>query len=407
VSAVRLAGFTIYAAVGAVPAAFAVYNLALAVAAFFHRPPSARRTPTKRLAVLVPAHDEAELIARCVRSLQAQTYPHELYDVTVIADNCTDDTAALAEAAGAEVLVRDEPDKRGKGQALRWAIERVLAREPAPDAIVVVDADSVATPEFLERLGRPLEEGAGAVQGESLMIDDGTPASSLRAAAFLLVNRVRPSGRAALGLPSHLGGNGMLFARELLLAHPWEAFSSTEDIEYAAKLRAAGVRPAFAAGAVVESPTAPTAEAATHQQLRWEGGKVHVARTHVPGLLVDAVRRHRPSLVDAAVELAVPPLGLLAAAAIAGTVVGIVVYLVATIPFWPLVPWLVALAAIPAYVLIGLVAAHAPRSAYLALLRAPGFVARKALGVHRLLSFRADTWVRTERARDDAGTGRK
>jgi cellulose synthase/poly-beta-1,6-N-acetylglucosamine synthase-like glycosyltransferase len=406
-SAVRLAGFTTYAAVGAVPAAFAVYNFTLAVAALFHRPPGSRRTPTKRLAVLVPAHDEAELIARCVRSLQAQTYPDELFDVVVIADNCTDDTAAIAETAGAEVLVRDEPDARGKGQALRWAIERVLPRSPAPDAVVVVDADSIATPEFLERLGRPLEDGAVAVQGESLLIDDGTPASSLRSAAFLLVNRVRPSGRAVLGLPSHLGGNGMLFARELLLAHPWDAFSSTEDIEYAVKLRAAGVRPAFAAGAIVDSPTAPTAEAATHQQLRWEGGKVHVARTHVPGLVADALRRRNASLLDAAVELAVPPLGLLAAAATAGTVVGIVVYVVMTIPFWPLVPWLVALAAIPAYVLVGLVAAHAPRSAYRALLQAPVFVARKALRAHRLLSFRADTWVRTDRAREDGETGRK
>src|SRR5207244_1957352 len=102
------------------------------------------------------------------------------------------------------------------------------------------------------------------------------------------------------------------------------AFTSTEDIEYAVKLRAAGIRPAFAAGAIVDSPTAPTAEAATQQQLRWEGGKVHVARTQIPRLVAAAVRTGRLSLLDAAVELAVPPLGLLAAAAIAGTVAGVV-----------------------------------------------------------------------------------
>jgi 1,2-diacylglycerol 3-beta-glucosyltransferase len=395
----------VYASVGAVPAAFAVYNLTLAGAAFFHRPVPSRGTPTRRIAVLVPAHDEAALISRCVGSLAQQTYPSELYDVIVIADNCTDATASVAQAAGAEVLVRNEPDERGKGRALRWAIERVIDREPRPDAIAVVDADSIAAATFLERLERPFEAGAPAVQGESLLIDEGTPASSLRSAAFLLVNRVRPSGRAALGLPSQLGGNGMLFAREVLKAHPWDAFSSTEDIEYAVKLRGAGIRPAFAAGAVVESPTAPSGEAATHQQLRWEGGKVHVARTHIPRLVGAAVRGRSLSLLDAALELAVPPLGLLAAGGVAGAVAGGVLVLLDVVPAWALLPWLVAIAAIPLYVLVGLIAARAPRSAYRAMLGAPRFVVKKALNAHRLLTFRADTWVRTERAGDDGPSG--
>jgi 1,2-diacylglycerol 3-beta-glucosyltransferase len=394
----------VLAVLGSIVAAFALYQVVLAVAALLgrarRRRPGAPAGPRPRVLVLVPAHDEAALIARCVSSLRAQAYPADLFDVVVIADNCTDDTAAVAGAAGADVLVRNEPDARGKGQALRWAIERVVARDPAPDAIAVVDADSIAVPEFLERLTRPLADGAQAVQGESLLIDDGSPASSLRSAAFLLVNRVRPSGRAVLGLPSQLGGNGMLFTRELLLAHPWDAFSSTEDIEYAVKLRAAGVRPAFAAGAVVDSPTAPSAEAASHQQLRWEGGKVHVARTHVPQLLAAAVRTRRLSLLDAAIELMVPPLGLLMAAAVAGALLAAVLVLFGLVPFWPLLIWLVAVVAIPAYVLIGFVAARAPRSAYRALLRAPVFVLRKALRAHRLLTFRGDTWVRTERAPD-------
>jgi cellulose synthase/poly-beta-1,6-N-acetylglucosamine synthase-like glycosyltransferase len=397
-SAAEIAAVMAYSLVGGVAASLGLYNCVLAVAAFFHRPSRLQRTPSHRLAVLVPAHDEAALIARCVASLQAQTYPSELYDVTVIADNCSDDTAAIAEAAGAQVLVRDEPAERGKGRALRWAIDRVVARSVPPDAVVVVDADSVAVPEFLERLSRPLEVGAAAVQGESLLTDDGSPASSLRAAAFLLINRVRPSGRAVLGLPSNLGGNGMCFTREVLLAHPWDAFTSTEDIEYAVKLRAAGIEPAFASGAILHSPTAPNAEAADQQQLRWEGGKAHVARTQVPRLLAAAVRSCRPSLLDVVIELAFPPLGLLAAIAIAGAAAGASALLLVGAPLWALYPWLIAIAAILFYVLVGLAAARAPRSAYRALLRSPLFVLRKALRAHRLFTFRADTWVRTERA---------
>jgi 1,2-diacylglycerol 3-beta-glucosyltransferase len=388
-------------AVGTVVVAFCLYQLIVVIAALLYRAPGAGDDATplqRRLVVVVPAHDEAMLIARCVQSLETQTYPSNLYDVVVVADNCTDDTAQIARAAGADVLVRTAPGARGKGHALRWAFERVLARSPAPDAVVVVDADSVADPELLENLVRPFERGAQAVQGESLLFDDGSPAATLRAAAFLLVNSARPAGRTVLGLPQHLAGNGMLFGAELLRAHPWDAFTSAEDAEYSITLRMAGVRPAFAGGAVVESPAAPNPEAAGRQQLRWEGGKLHLARANVVKLLSAAWRRRDPSLVVTALELALLPLGLLTAVAVIGAAVGAVLAAAGIIGAWAVVPWLVAVAAIPAYVLVGLRAARAPASAYRALARAPMFVLTKILRLSRLFTFGADTWVRTERA---------
>src|SRR5436190_4535960 len=99
----------LFAAFGALGAAFALYYVVVAVASFFYKeypPRTGAVAPRKRIAVLVPAHDEAALIARCVRSLEAQTYPSHLYDVIVVADNCTDATASIAMSAGAEVLVR-------------------------------------------------------------------------------------------------------------------------------------------------------------------------------------------------------------------------------------------------------------------------------------------------------------
>ena len=387
------------AVVGSVFASFGLYQLLLATAAFRYRPPRAAGTPTKRVTVLVPAHNEEELIARCVESLNAQAYPHELYEVVVIADNCTDNTAEVARRAGASVLARNEPEARGKGHALRWAIDRLLAREWPPDAVAVVDADSVAEPAFLETLARPLEGGAPAAQGESLLFDDGSPAAAFRAGAFLLVNRTRPAGRAVLGLPCNLQGNGMLFSTELLRQNPWEAYSATEDLEYSIKLQLAGVEPTFAGGAVIQSPAAPSAEAASHQQLRWEGGKLHVARTRIGRVLAAALRRRDPKLLEVAFDLAVPPLGLLTALAAAGTTLTAVGIAVDFLPLWAIVPWAVALAAIPLYVLVGFRAARAPASAYRSLLRAPLFVLRKLGAVPRLLRFRPDSWVRTERNR--------
>jgi len=386
----------------AVPvAAAAVYQVVIAVAAFFYAGSTGGRQrgrPSTRLAVLVPAHDEAALIARCVSSLKKQTYPADLFDVVVIADNCSDETAAIARSNGADVLVRVDLDRPGKGRALRWAIDKLLSGRRPPDAVVIVDADSVADPGLLAALVRPFETGARVVQGESLLSEDGSPQSALRAAAFLLVNHVRPSGRAVLGLPSNLAGNGMLLGRAVLETNPWDAYTSAEDVEYSVGLRMAGIRVVFGAGAILRTPTPPNARAAEQQRLRWEGGKLHLAYRRCPRLVWHAIRERRPLLVDAAVELALPPLGLLTAAAVLGAVLAAVLAWLGLVGASAVVPWLVAVGAIPLYVLLGFRAGHAPRSAYRALLRAPLFVVTKTVRSYRLIAFRSDTWVRTQRA---------
>jgi cellulose synthase/poly-beta-1,6-N-acetylglucosamine synthase-like glycosyltransferase len=384
---------------GAAAAASVLHLLSLSVGASFYRgqrPPS--MAATTRLVVLVPAHDEARLIGRCVKSLRAQTYPSELYDVVVVADNCEDDTAAAAARAGARVMVRDQPKARGKGHALRWAIGRILAQRPSIDAVVVVDADSVARADFLLTLVQPYQAGADAVQGESLLYEDGSKASALRAAAFLLVNRVRPAGQAALGRPCSLAGNGMLLSRELLLAHPWEAFTSAEDLEYSLGLCVAGVAIAFAGGAVLLSPPPPSPQAAAQQQLRWEGGKAYLARTWIPRLIYASFRQRRRSLLITALDLAVPPLGFLAAGVIAAAALGAPLVAIGWLPAWAFAPWLLALVSIPISVAVGLRAAGAPPSAYRAMAQAPLLIITKVSRIRSVLGFRADSWVRTERS---------
>lgn len=397
IAAAVLAGA--FVAAGCAAAAFGLYLLVLSSAALFYRDHGRVAPPKARLDVLIPAHNESSLIARCVRSLCAQTYPSELYRVVVVADNCTDDTAAIASAAGAHVvLTRDEPQARGKGRALRWAMDRLLADEFAADAIAVVDADSLAEPNFLARLVIPFEAGATAVQGESLLYANDSRGAALRVSAFLLINRVRPMGRAVLGLPAtHLAGNGMLLARDLLLAKPWEAFSSAEDLEYSLAVQSEGGKIAFAGGAVLMSPAAPTPQAAEQQQLRWEGGKIYLARTQLPRLLKRGLRERRLSLLGGAFDLAVPPLGFLAVAAVGGSLLGACLAALRLFPAWMVAPWLAALASIPLMVVIGLRAGHAPREGYVALLRAPLFLLTKPLRMYRLLNFHGDTWVRTDR----------
>jgi exopolysaccharide biosynthesis WecB/TagA/CpsF family protein len=354
----------------------------------------------KRLTVVVPAHDEQSLIARCVRSLLAQSYPRDLFRVIVVADNCSDATSAAAEAAGAEVMRRDQPDARGKGHALRWAMDRLLA-DPLPwDALVVVDADSVADPNLLAVLAAELDGGAEVVQSDyTLLQDGGTEKSELVNAGFLLFHRVRFSGRARLGMAANLVGNGMLFSRRVLVAHPWDAFTGVEDLEYSIRLRLAGIQPRFAPRAGVAGPGPASRSGAVRQRLRWEGGRFHVVRRQLVHLVCVALVRRDPRLLDAALDLATPPLALLSLAIIGGTGLGAAAVIAGLAPSWVLAPWLIAVAAIPAFVGIGLWAGGAPPATWRALAKAPSFLVWKALVYLRLLrGFDVRRWDRTDRA---------
>jgi cellulose synthase/poly-beta-1,6-N-acetylglucosamine synthase-like glycosyltransferase len=395
----------IFALAGLAAAGAGLYLVVLAFASIGRRPFEAA-PPRSRIAVLVPAHNEAALVGRCVTSLREQSYPADLFEIVVIADNCTDDTAARAALAGATVVVRTDPDAPGKGPALRWAMDGLLRRDPELAGLAVVDADSVADPDLLTGLVGRLERGASVVQAEYLgRNEDGSTKSELRAAAFLLFHRVRFGGRAVLGLPCHLVGNGMLFSREVLGEHPWDAFSSAEDLEYSVDLRLAGVRPVYAGDARLAAPVAGRGRAAAGrgraaeiQRLRWEGGRFHVVRTRLPRLLAAMIGRRRWSLFDAAVDLAVPPLGLLAAGSLLGTTLGVVLLVAGVAPWWAVVPWLVAVAAVPTFVVVGLGAARAPRAMWRALLVAPALVVTELGTRLRLLrGLRATTWERTTR----------
>ena len=122
----------LFVLLGGALALAALYLLVPAVLALFYRERRRDVSGDTDVVVLVPAHDEEGTIAHCVEAFENQTYPRERYRVVVVADNCTDDTAGIASRAGAEVLLRDEPDALGKGRALRWAMDQLLASRRAP-----------------------------------------------------------------------------------------------------------------------------------------------------------------------------------------------------------------------------------------------------------------------------------
>jgi hypothetical protein len=347
-----------------------------------------------RFVTLVPAHDEADAIGDAVTALAAQDHPAGRRETIVIADNCTDATAARAAAAGATVWERDAPDDRGKGQALAWALERVWRERPGTDAIAMVDADCLASPGFLTACDRRLRNGARAVQADYAV---GNPAAStasaLRYAGFALMHRVRPRGKERLGVSAGLFGTGMAFRAGLLRECPWESFSVTEDAEYHLRLVEAGERVRYAGDARVTSPMPTTDRGASEQQMRWESGNAALARRAAGRLVCAGVRDRDRERLHAGVEQLVPPQTLLLAGNAAAGVAAV------ALRSRPLAAASAATAlGQAAYVLGGLAVAGAPPEVFRAVLRAPALAARK-LGVFgRVASGRgATSWVRTRR----------
>ncbi|HOM42779.1 MAG TPA: glycosyltransferase family 2 protein, partial [Bacillota bacterium] len=158
--------------------------------------------PIKKFAVFIPAHNEEIVIENIVDNLKQLNYPKDSYDIYVIADNCTDNTAAAARAAGANVLERNDNKKRGKGYALQWAFEKVLYDEGSDyDGAVIFDADNLVSMNFLREMNNKLCDGHKVIQG---YIDSKNPNDTWITAsysiAFWSTNRLFQCARSFLGM---------------------------------------------------------------------------------------------------------------------------------------------------------------------------------------------------------------
>jgi cellulose synthase/poly-beta-1,6-N-acetylglucosamine synthase-like glycosyltransferase len=234
-------------------APFFLYLLLITVAAYVRRrarfsQEATSTTSLPRFAFIIPAHDEEGQIADTVRSCLAVDYDPKLVSVTVIADNCTDQTARAAREAGAVVVERTDPARRSKGYALEYLLggDHRFLNGPAADAVVVIDADTVVDAEILRAFARSLTAGVEWVQGYlTVRNPDLSWRTRLMTHAFSLINGVWLSGLEGLGLSVSLRGNGMCLATCALERCPWEAHGLAEDIEFSWVLRTAGERVVF------------------------------------------------------------------------------------------------------------------------------------------------------------------
>jgi len=347
--------------------------------------------------VFVPAHNELPVIERVVHSLKRLDWPADRFRIIVIADNCTDATATLAQNAGALVFERHDLELRGKGYALAYAFARSAAAGWA-DAVVVIDADAEVSTNLLESFAARIERGAPAVQAHygvlNPMASWRTRLMTIATAAFHIV---RSRARERLGLSCGIRGNGWCVTHRLLERVPYQAYSLAEDLEYGIEIGLAGFRVHYADEAHSNADMVSSAQIADKQRQRWERGRFELIRAKTLPLLRAALVRRSAVCFDLALDLLVLPLSYVALSVIVFSLCA------AAASWWQpiLLPWLYigicSLGAIALYVLRGWQLSGIGARGLVDLARAPFFLAWKVLLMLKRKT--SDEWIRTERER--------
>lgn len=296
-----------------------VLELALLTPAFFlparRSSPCLAGSPPVRLAVVVPAHNEESLIARCVESLRTSA-EGTATQIFVIAHNCSDQTARRAVLAGAEVLVYDNPKAAGKGFALLHGFQHAFRSGSDINSVLVVDADSIVTENLIQVVRSTLANGVDAIQCRYEMESNPSrPKTKLTALAFRGFNLIRAGGRDRLGLSAGILGNGFAIQREALEQTPYNALSVVEDLEYHVQFVLSDRRVRFLREAMVSSCATSSDQGDVTQRSRWEGGRAGVARRWVMPLTGKMILG-RLYLLEPILDLCSLPLGYAALAVV-------------------------------------------------------------------------------------------
>jgi cellulose synthase/poly-beta-1,6-N-acetylglucosamine synthase-like glycosyltransferase len=262
----------------------------------------------QRIAVLVPAHNEAIGIKPTLDALLSQLGNCDR--LIVIADNCTDTTAAVAREAGATVIERQDNARRGKGYALDFGLN-YLEADP-PDVVVLVDADCLVEPGTIQQIVTRAIATGNPVQSAYIMENPNqdTLKGAIATFAIRVKNVVRQKGLNRLGAPCLLTGSGMAFPWPVIRSVDLASGYIVEDMKLGLDLALAGYPPQFCASATTTGYFPQQEQATQKQRTRWEHGHLQTILAYTPKLLLAALRQKRWDLFVQMLDLSVPPLAL-------------------------------------------------------------------------------------------------
>lgn len=246
-----------------------------------------------RFMAIIPAHNEENVIGPLVESLINQNYPKDYYDIYVIADNCTDRTAEIAENAGAIVLKRFDEEHKTKGYALQWFLEQKIKEDAPYDAFCIFDADNIVDSNFLKAMNKKLCQGEDVVQGYR---DIKNPTDSWVSAGYALfywtMNRFYHLARYNVGLSPLINGTGFMVRFDVIKPDGWNTNTLTEDIEFSLKRIINGKKLGWATDAIVYDEQPVGFKQSWKQRTRWTVGHIQCLERYTKPLAA-AVKEHK------------------------------------------------------------------------------------------------------------------
>lgn len=288
--------------------------------------------------MVIPAHNEAKVVRMAVEDLRDN--PYESAEIWVLADRCTDDTASVAETAGASVIERVS-GRDGKGAALEWFLDQ----QPldVEEALVVFDADNRIPSNALERIADELDAGHDVVQCYLDVVNpDSSILSEAAALSYWAGNRMVQLARSNLGWSADLGGTGMALSATALAVSGGFGNSVTEDKDLGIRVLLAGKRVEWLHDVRIRDEKPDSLKVAINQRARWMAGKRMAARTH----LLDLLKARRPITWDQAVRLIQPGRSFMA------LISGVMLVAAIAVPSKWVIPWQLWAAATAVQVLL-------------------------------------------------------
>ena len=242
---------------------------------------------------IIPAHNEESVIKNLVDSLKNQNYDKDLYDIYVIADNCTDNTAKIAKQAGAIVYERFDNLNKTKGHALNWFIRQKIEENADYDAFFVFDADNIVDKNFILNMNKKLCQGEQVVQGyRDIKNPTDSWISSGYAIFYWTMHRFYHLARYNLGLSTLLNGTGFMVKFDLMKPNGWKTKTLTEDIEFSLQNIINGVRVGWATDAIVYDEQPVKFKPSWSQRSRWTVGHIQCLKEYT-GKLANSVKEKK------------------------------------------------------------------------------------------------------------------
>ncbi len=242
-----------------------------------------------RFMAIIPAHNEEAVVGNLIESLKNQTYNKDLYDIYVIADNCTDNTAKIAKEAGAIVYERFDETKKTKGYALNWFLQQKIAEDAPYDAFFVFDADNIVDKNFIKNMNKKLCQGEDVVQGYR---DIKNPSDNWITAGYAIfywqMHRFYHLARYNLGLSPLLNGTGFMVKFDVIKPQGWDTETLTEDIEFSLKRIIKGKKLGWATDAIVYDEQPTGFRQSWSQRSRWTVGHIQCIQKYTKDLVIAA-----------------------------------------------------------------------------------------------------------------------